>query len=113
MENEIILRHDTHLTSQTLDGNLRQIVAVHQNFSLFNVIKTADQIDDRCFSCSGRTDQCDRLTRLYRKADIGKHLCLRRCSFVVSKIHMGKLDASLNIRQLCHIFCIHDVCIGV
>ena len=69
-EQEVILCHDAHLTSQTLNGNILYIVTVNGDGSLLYVIKAADQIDDRCFSGACRPYKCNCFSRFDIKADI-------------------------------------------
>ena len=113
MENKIILRHDTHLPPQTFDGNLREIVAIHRNNTVLNIIESADQIHDRRLACACRSDKRNRLSRLHYKTHVGKHLCLRRRSLIVCKADMGKFHSSLYFWQFRNVCRIHDICLCI
>ena len=55
-EQEVILRHDTHLLPEAFDGNFLHVVIVDQDMTGLDIVKAADQVDDRRFACAGRTD---------------------------------------------------------
>ena len=71
-EEEVVLGHNAHLRTQTVDGDICQAVAVDADRSRGNVVETADQIDNGRLSSAGRADECDRLTGSRCKADIFK-----------------------------------------
>ena len=55
-EQEVILRHDAHLLPEAFDGNFLYVVIVDQDMAGLDIVKAADQVDDRRFACAGRTD---------------------------------------------------------
>ena len=69
-EEEVVLGHNAHLRTQTVDGDICQAVAVDADRSRSNIVETADQIDNGRLSGAGRADECDRLTGSRCKADI-------------------------------------------
>ena len=69
-EEKVVLCHNAHLRTQTVDGDICQAVAVDADRSRGNVVETADQIDNGRLSSAGRADECDCLTGSRCKADI-------------------------------------------
>ena len=109
MENKIILSHDAHLFAQTLDADLCQIVAIDQNFTLFNIIEAADQVYDGRLSGTGRSHQRNGLPRLNGEIHVLQNLRLCRSSLVIGKGHVGKFDFSLDIRKFFHVLIIVNI----
>ena len=76
--------------------HLRNINAIDRDFPGIHIVKTADEIYDRGFSCPGRADDRIRFTRFCRKIDILQNLLPR----LITKGHMGKLHFSCHLRHL-------------
>ena len=77
-EQEIILRHNTHLSAQTLDRHAFHIDPVDQHSALLHIIKTADQVYDRRFPGAGAPTS-DQIVSPWSdiKADVVKHFRVR------------------------------------
>ena len=73
---EIVLRHDTHLPAQALDGHLLHVMAIHRHDPFLHVIEAADQIHNGRFAGSGRPHQCDGLSRSDAEIHVIQHLHL-------------------------------------
>ncbi len=94
---EGILGHHADLSAQAGEGHLPDVAAVDENRSLCHIVKSADQIYDRCFSGSGGAYQGDRLPWLYGEVYILQHQTLRLIA--VGEAHILKADGSLHRRK--------------
>src|ERR1041384_8098161 len=58
-----------------------------------------DQIDQRTFSGTARTDYCQDFSRIYFQVDVRQRLARRPIFFVVSKTHIFELNGFRKLRQ--------------
>ena len=65
-----ILQYDSEGTSQIILFDLCNIDSVIADLSFLNIVEAVDQVCDRCFSGSGRTDKCQFLSRFCKQTDV-------------------------------------------
>ena len=73
------LRYNTDFFTEIMLAVGSDILPIHQNRSLCDIVKTCDQVDESGFATAGTADDSDSLAFLYRKADIRKTWCACAC----------------------------------
>ena len=89
-----ILQYNTKRMTQIILFDLIDIDAVISYLSICNIIKTIDQIGNRCFACSGGTDKSNFLPRCR------KHINVMQNGFF-RKIHIIKNDITFQLHIGC------------
>ena len=89
LEKGCLLGNHADLAAEYTSGIFPDIHTVYQNLSFGSIIEAGDQIYQSGFSASGTSDDADRLTGIYRKADIGKAGSL---AVLVAEGHVFKSD---------------------
>ena len=83
-----ILKHDAKRVSQCIFLYLSHINSIVNHRSSLHIIKAVDQVGDRGFSGSGRSDKSNFLSRFCIQADILQDHML----FRITKINIFKTD---------------------
>ena len=68
-EDERVLQHDAHLPAQAFQRDGTHVVAVDRHRAFGDVVETRQQVDDRGFAGTRRTDQRNRLAWLDMQVD--------------------------------------------
>ena len=58
-----ILQYDTKWMTQIIFFDLIDIDTIVADLAVCNIVETVDQIGDRRLTCSGRSDECNLLSR--------------------------------------------------
>ena len=85
-----ILQYDSKRMPQIVFFDFVDINAVITDFTILYIIKTIDQIGNRCLSGAGRADKRDLLSRRRVQVHIMKHNFFRH----VSKVHIIEHNVS-------------------
>ncbi len=101
---EIVLRHNAHLLPETLNADALDIMPVNPDNPFLDIIKTADEVDNGCFSGASRSHEGNCLTWL----DVEAHIIENVCVFVIGESNMFKVYCTDNFRHLCHAVGVHD-----
>ena len=103
-EQEIVLRHNPHLLTEAFDRYLPDIVSINPYMAVLNIIEAADQIDNRCFTGTGRSDQ----RNCFARFDIETHIIQNLYIILIGEVHMGKGYPAFNRRKRKGFRCITD-----
>lgn len=96
-EDERVLQHDAHLPAQAFQRHGTHIVAVDRHRAFGDVVETRQQVDDRGFAGTRRTDQRDRLAWLDMQVDQVQDVAAVR---LVAEDDVVEVDAALDLRQI-------------
>ena len=83
-----ILQYDPKRVTQVIFFDFADIDAIVADFSILNVIKTVDQVGNRCLSGSGTSDKGDLLTRSSKKIYIVENDFVR----IIAKVDIVEYD---------------------
>ena len=96
-ENERVLQHDAHLPAQAFQRHGTHVVAVNRNRAFGDVVETRQQVDDRGFAGTRRTDQRNRLAWLDMQVDQVQDVAAVR---LIAEDDVVEVDAALDLRQI-------------
>ena len=96
-EDERVLQHDAHLPAQAFQRDGTHVVAVDRHRAFGDVVETRQQVDDRGFAGTRRTNQRDRLAWLDMQVDQVQDVAAVR---LVAENHVVEVDAALDLRQI-------------
>ena len=96
-EDERVLQHDAHLPAQAFQRDGTHVVAVDRHRAFGDVVETRQQVDDRGFAGTRRTDQRDRLAWLDMQVDQVQDVAAVR---LVAEDDVVEVDAALDLRQI-------------
>ena len=96
-EDERVLQHDAHLPAQAFQRHGTHVVAVDRHRAFGDVVETRQQVDDRGFAGTRRTDQRDRLAWLDMQVDQVQDVAAVR---LVAEDDVVEVDAALDLRQI-------------
>ena len=95
-----ILQYHTKCIAQFSSVEVFDIVIIQQNRTTVYIIETHEQFYHCCLSGSGRSYDCDLLTRLYLSTEIIDNDLLR----IITKMHMIKGNFACDGCNICRIF---------
>ena len=80
------------MLTQLVTGHFLCVYPVYQDFSASDLIETHQQVDQRGFSGSGRSDDGDLLTGLYPEA----YICHQKFIRIISELNVFKLHSAVT-----------------
>ena len=92
-ENERVLQHDAHLSTQAVQRDGTYVVPVNRNRAFGDIVKTRQQVDNRGFARSCRADQRDGFARLHMQIDQIQNVA---AVLLVAKDDVVEIDATLD-----------------
>ena len=95
-ENERILQHDAHLPTQRFQRDRTHVMPINRHRTFCNVVKTRQQIDNRGFAGTGRTNQRNGAAWLNMQIDQIENIATVR---LVTENYIVEIDASFDLRQ--------------
>ena len=94
-ENIIVLRHNSHLSTQTRKLYITDIISIYQDLAVFNIIKTAYQINNRRFTSPCRSYKSNCFALSHREVYVLKNIYI----ISITEGNMLKHNASLDCRH--------------